>query len=137
MYRPTFLHLALLLLLTTAGCATVGGGGGSGPTVPSLAGAWDGSITIEGQRLPSSVEVTQDGSDVELVTLVPELGLRSIGQGTVFPDGRLRSSFSYDLECPGEAEMVGSLSSDGTVLSGTLLARDCTGTLEGTFSYRR
>jgi len=131
--------LSLLLISSLAACATVGGGGSgdSGPSYPQLAGEWSGSITVGGEQIPSTLEVTQTGADLLLVTRVAALGLTTEGQGTVLPDGGMRGSFSYNLECPGEAELVGSLSSDGTTLGGTILASDCTGDLEGTFRYRR
>jgi len=128
---------ALVLLAAVAGCATVGGGADAGPTFPELSGEWSGSVTIGGQQIPSTLEITQEGADLQLLTRVPDLGLITRGEGSVLPDGRMRGSFSYNLECPGDADLVGSLTSDGTVLSGTLLASDCTGDLEGTFTYRR
>jgi len=129
----------LAATLSLAACATVGGGSSddAGPSYPQIAGEWSGSISVEGEALTSSIEITQNGPDLELVTRVPDLGLSTPGEGSILPDGSMRGTFSYNIECPGEAELIGALSSDGTRLSGRLLASDCTGDLEGTFSYRR
>lgn len=131
--------VSLLSICFMAACASVGGGGDTdtGPSYPQVAGEWSGSITVAGEQIPSTLSITQAGADLQLVTRIPALELNTQGQGTVLPDGGMRGSFSYNLECPGEAELVGSLSSDGTTLGGTLLASDCTGDLEGTFRYRR
>ncbi len=139
----------LVAAVLVAACSTVGGGPAGagngaatpnpdpGPSYPEIGGAWMGSLQIEGQAFNSLLEITQMGGDLRLTVEIPALELTTVGSGTVLPDGTLRVSFPYELECPGNAEYVGRVSAGATVLSGTLLASDCTGDLRGTFRYER
>lgn len=130
---------ALVLLVTLAGCSRVGGGASAdvGPSFPQVAGVWSGSINVDGDALPSTVTIEQEGPDLGVTVRIPDLELVSPGEGTVLPDGTVRMGFEYELECPGRGELIGELSSDGTTLGGTLVATDCTGDLRGTFSFAR
>ncbi|HKK53854.1 MAG TPA: hypothetical protein VKA74_19825 [Myxococcota bacterium] len=136
----TLIPFALLASMTA--CSVVGGGGAStedvGPSYPQIAGPWMGALQIEGDGFNSMLEVEQIGPVLRLVIEIPALDLVTRGMGNILPDGTLRASFMYELECPGEAQFIGEASADGEmVLSGTLLASDCTGDLRGTFRYTR
>lgn len=124
---------ALLALSFTAACATLGGG----PSYPEVAGTYTGGVSVEGQGIDGTLDVTQDGPDLSLVFDAPAFGLVAEGSGTVAEDGTARAFLDYDLQCPGRAEMVGSFSEDGATFSGNITAVDCSGQVGGTFSFRR
>lgn len=130
------------LLASISACSVVGsgsaGGGDVGPSYPQVAGPWMGSLQIGGNGFNSMIDVRQMGPDLRLTIEIPALDLVTTGMGTVMPDGTFRASFMYELECPGEAQLIGEVTqADGTILSGRLLAGDCTGDLRGTFRYGR
>jgi len=128
----------LLVALMAAGCASGGGAPESaGPTFPQVAGEWSGSITVQGEAVPGTFLITQSGADLEGTFRAPALELVASGSGAVLPDGSVSMSLSYNLQCPGTATMTGDLSTDGTQISGTLLASDCTGNIDGSFRFSR
>ncbi len=133
--------VALVIAAALGGCSSVGGGAAGTPepsvSYPELRGAWMGALQIEGQGYNGMLEVMQMGPDLRMRVEIPTIGLTTNGMGTVLPDGTLRVSFRYELECPGDAEFVGEVSADDTVMQGTLLASDCTGDLRGTFRFSR
>ncbi len=143
MTRHLMRHLIpFALLASAAACSVVGGSGGAGedvgPSYPQIGGPWMGALQIEGEGFNSMLEIEQLGPVLQLVIEIPALDLVTAGRGNIMPDGTFRASFTYELECPGEAELIGEASTDGEmVLSGTLLAGDCTGDLRGTFRYSR
>lgn len=135
---PVLLAATLLL----GACSSVGGGGTSEaarPSVvyPDIRGAWMGALQIEGQGLNTMLDVMQMDGDLRVSVEIPMLELTTLGMGRVLPDGTLRLSFGYELECPGDAEFIGSVTEDASVLEGTLVASDCTGDLRGNFRFAR
>ncbi len=128
----------LMILLLTSGCASAGGSSESaGPSFPQVAGEWTGSISVQGEAVPGTFLITQTGADLEGTFRAPALELVASGSGAVLPNGSLSMSLSYNLQCPGTATMTGALSTDGTQISGRLLASDCTGNLDGSFRFSR
>ena len=125
---------ALLTALTLAACASAGGGA---PTVPDVSGVWLGGVTVEGQVIEGTLDLTQEGSALEARFTAPAFGITAEGEGTVGVDGAVEIDLGYYMECAGSALMRGQLSADGTALSGTLQATDCTGQMVGAFDFAR
>lgn len=140
---------AVLFLLTVAGCTPVGSSGPaaqpqppaeSAPPVsepPPVAGLWTGFISVEGQGINGTLDLGQEGGDLEAVFDAPDFGLHAEGGGTIDGTGEIVLRLGYDLQCPGTAELVGRRSADGAVLEGALTAADCTGSSQGSFTFRR
>jgi hypothetical protein len=83
------------------------------------------------------LDISQTDGALRAELAIPLIELTTVGAGTVYPDGTLRLTFRYELECPGHAEFVGEVTENDGVLAGTLLASDCTGDLRGTFRFAR
>lgn len=124
---------ALALALVVGGCASLGGG----PSFPDVGGTYTGGVSVEGQGIDGTLDISQEGPDLAVVFDAPSFGLTAEGQGTLGEDGSARVFLDYDLQCPGRAELVGRFSEDGTQFSGNITAGDCTGQMGGTFSFRR
>ena len=123
---------SLIVIALTAACASFGA-----PSIPAVAGEYEGSINVQGQSISGGLTIEQAGTELQAVFVAPELSLRAEGSGSVDSDGNVRMTLQYDLQCPGEAQLAGSLNDAGTELSGRLDAGDCTGDISGTFSFRR
>lgn len=124
-----------LVLVVAASC------GWSAPETPvpaaaQLAGQYTGSITVEGTLLPASLVITQEGADLTIQFSVPDLGAVAQGTGVAHAE-RFSASVPYEINCPGEASFEGRLEEDGRALTGSLTARDCDGTMNGTFRFSR
>lgn len=118
--------------LTACGALHLGGGARY-----DLAGSWEGSFTAEGQRMPGTLEVRQSGRALEVFFVSPGFDLEAAGEGEVDDEGSFWLELDYDLQCPGNALLEGTVSDDRAGLSGTLEATDCTGTVSGSFSFGR
>lgn len=141
--------LTALLLLGSAACTPVATGGSDGaprpasestaPAVeaPVVEGRWTGFISVEGQGVNGILDLDQEATDLLAVFQAPDFGLLAEGRGLIAADGGIVLRLAYDLQCPGIAEMIGERSPDGAVLQGTLTASDCTGSSEGSFTFRR
>ena len=105
--------------------------------MPQVAGEYGGAVMVQGQEIPGSLIVTQRARRLVVVFEAPPLGLSARGAGAVEADGTARITLNYDLQCPGEAELVGQFSGEGSVFQGEIVARDCTGEIPGTFSFSR
>lgn len=123
--------LALLVVLPWA-CASAGG-----PGLPNVAGDYRGAVMIQGQGVDGTLSIDQAGSALGVTFDAPGFDLMATGQGMLRPDGTARIVLSYDLQCPGEAIMVGAFTDDGTRFEGEIRAEDCTGEIPGTFSFGR
>jgi hypothetical protein len=123
------------LVLVTAAC-TRGAPEPPAPASVQLAGDYTGSLSVEGNLLPASLTIMQDGANLRLQLSVPDLGASAQGTGVAHAD-RFSASVPYELNCPGEASFEGRLEEDGRVLTGSLTARDCDGTMTGTFRFSR
>jgi hypothetical protein len=121
------------LILLSGGCATAG----VPDAPPDVEGEYKGAMLVQGQEIPGTLDVTQSNRRLSAVFEAPALGLSARGGGEVQVDGTARITLTYDLQCPGEAVMVGQFSRDGTLFQGEIVARDCTGEIPGTFSFAR
>ncbi len=125
--------LTAAVLVSLSACAVFGGG----PAYPSVAGAYNGGVSVEGQAIDGTLEIVQEGPDLTVVFDAPSFGLTAEGDGSVGVDGEARVFLDYDLQCPGRAELVGEFTDEGTRFAGRMVAVDCTGEINGTFSFRR
>ena len=122
-------YATLFPAFVAAACSAIGFGGGR----PDLAGTWTGSLQLEGQRIESSLVLT-DGEDFRATFRAPSLRLEAAGEGALQGE-RLTLVLDYSLQCPGVLRLEGTVE-PGERLVGSLEARDCTGTVLGTFSFR-
>jgi hypothetical protein len=137
MFGPLRRAAAVLVVFLLAACAGGPSAEAPAPTYPDVSGVWLGGVDVEGQTIDGTLELTQDGSDLEAVFTSPGVGLTAEGSGTISADGEVRIVLGYNLQCPGTAEMLGDRSADGQTLSGLVQASDCTGQIEGAFDFRR
>lgn len=132
--RTLFRGAALLtLVLSTGACSAIRFGGPD----HDVGGTWEGSVTVQGERIPGSLAVEQDGFLLHAAFAAPSYGINATGDGEIDDDGVVRLELEYDLQCPGTAVLHGTLSGEDTVLSGNVEATDCTGTAQGTFRFVR
>jgi hypothetical protein len=139
--HPTIrLPLIAISLVVMSACARTGAEPPSpeppAPASIQLAGDYTGSLTVEGNLLRASLSVLQEGANLTLQLSVSDLGAVARGTG-VAHDDRFSASVPYEINCPGEASFEGRVEEDGRVLSGSLTARDCDGTMNGTFRFSR
>ena len=149
MQHPMRPRWGVLLLVAAGACTPVAGNGSAGaprPTpepvevvveIPDVDGLWTGFLSVEGQGLNGTLDLEQDGEDLRAVFDAPDFGLVAEGRGTIDAEGAITLRLTYNLQCPGTAELTGRRSSDGTVFDGALTAADCTGSSEGSFTFRR
>jgi hypothetical protein len=123
---------AVTLLLLT-GCSLVGR---AAPPAADLSGQFEGVVRLEGDENPSVLHLQQEPSGHITATLETDLGLTAAGQGRL--EGTvLRLELEYGSDCPGELELAGQALEGGAGLAGTVEARDCTGSANGSFSFSR
>lgn len=122
---------ALLVLFGIAGCAR------TGPALPDVEGDYRGAVSVQGESIPGTLDLRQDGATLRAVFRAPAFELVAEGEGVIRPDGTARLVLAYDLQCPGEAVMSGVFTGDGERFEGEIRARDCTGEIPGTFSFSR
>jgi hypothetical protein len=139
---PSLLAAALL-----AACSS-GPGAGPGaapdpapeagpPDYPEASGSWTGSLIVEGQPIDGTLELGQDGGDLTALLAAPAMGVTAEGGGTISREGEVRILLDYDVQCPGSAELIGTLGPGGATLAGILEAGDCTGSTSGSFEFHR
>lgn len=134
--RRNVLGLTVLVLvpLFQAACATTPEPPPE-PAVMDVAGMYDGAFDVEGQAISGTLELRQDGTEL-VGTFSSPMGVSADGTGSIDGD-RIRMEFDYTMECPGTARMEGRVRDDGSRISGTFTANDCTGGGSGTFSFTR
>lgn len=149
MQRRAIQSSAMLALVALGGCTLVGSSpAGEAPApeagepvpareLPMVDGRWTGFISVEGQGVNGTLDLTQEGPTLQGTFDAPDFGMVAEGGGTIDLEGRVELRLSYNLQCAGSAELVGRRSSDGAVIDGTLTASDCTGSSEGSFTFRR
>lgn len=119
-------------IFVVAGCSLIRG---PEPPAADLSGTFAGVLRIEGDEIPATLRVDQDGGRVD-VTLRSDVGLDADGrgrlEGTVF-----RARLGYGEECGGKLELAGQALDDGDRLVGTVEVEDCTGPAHGSFSLSR
>jgi hypothetical protein len=130
--RTPCLAAPALALFLLAACATTP----QAPPVAQLDGSYSGTISIMGETLFASMDVTQEGSALELRLSLPDIALASTGEGVAGQEG-FRAEVPYTLTCPGTAVFDGTLQEDGRTVSGSVEATDCDGTMSGTFRFTR
>jgi hypothetical protein len=133
--RSTMRLLAAALVVGAAACAR-GVPEPPAPAAMQIAGEYTGSLSVEGNLLPASLVIMQDGTNLRLQLSVSDLGIATEGTGVVHDD-RFSASVPYEINCPGEASFEGRMEEDGRALTGSLTARDCDGTMPGTFRFSR
>lgn len=124
---------AAVAVLLASACAT---SGPPQPAVADLAGQYTGTVSVEGQTLYGSLEITQEGPALELRFSFPDVALTARGEGTAHATG-FTGEVSYTLTCPGVATFEGTLDPEADRLAGTVRATDCDGTISGTFRFTR
>ncbi|TVP47317.1 MAG: hypothetical protein EA350_05585 [Gemmatimonadales bacterium] len=134
--RSTTHLLVLILVLVSASACARSAPEPPTPAAAPLAGEYTGSLSVEGNLLPASLTIAQDGVDLRLDLSIPTLGASAQGTGVAHAD-RFSASVPYEINCPGEASFEGRLEEDGRLLTGSLTARDCDGTMTGTFRFSR
>jgi len=127
--------LVAALVLVAAACAR-NAPEPPAPAAVQFAGEYMGSLSVEGNLLPASLSITQEGANLRLRFSVSDLGVATEGTGVVHDD-RFSASVPYEINCPGEASFEGRVEEDGRTLTGSLSARDCDGTMTGTFRFSR
>jgi CubicO group peptidase (beta-lactamase class C family) len=86
-------------------------------TAASVEGRWEGAISVPGSELAITVTLTTAGSAWSGTIDIPAQGARGMALGSVMVQG---SAVSFTLpSVPGEPAFKGTLSSDGTTISGT------------------
>ena len=138
---------AFLATLLTCACTTVAPSGGlpgveDRPSEPAveyadISGAWSGFLSIDDQALDATLLIDQTASVLSLRLDASEFGLTAEGEGRLDPDGTIVADLTYETQCGGVARLEGLLAADGLALEGNLGAEDCTGRIEGAFSFRR
>ncbi len=129
--RDRLLSSSTLLALLAAGCTMVG----RATPVIDLAGEWNGALVLDGQTIPATLRLAQDGEDLDAALTAADIGTLARGAGSL-SERRVSLTVEYEVECPGTAVMVGTVVENGT-LEGTPEATDCTGTVDGGFTFRR
>lgn len=111
--------------------------GGGGVTYPEVGGPYRGTVVVEGQSIPGTLDLVQDGASLSATFEAPSLGLQARGSGQVAPDATARIQVEYNLQCPGVARFEGDFGADGSTFRGRVTATDCTGELSGVFDFAR
>lgn len=131
-FLPARSFATLAAAVLVAACAST-----PEPSFPDVAGEWSGGVDVEGQSVPGTLVVTQEQGALTVTFGAPAFGLTAEGAGTISPEGEIVINLTYNMQCPGQARMTGDLTSEGAVMSGTLEAGDCTGSITGLFQFRR
>ena len=131
--RPHTVLLVLLVAASASACATFGLGG---PEY-DVGGAWEGNVNVQGQAIPGTLNLVQEGHLLDATFRAPAFDLDASGAGEVDDEGAFWFELAYDMECPGTARLEGTVAEERDRLSGTLEATDCTGTVRGTFRFTR
>jgi hypothetical protein len=104
------------------------------PAAAELPGTYSGWMTVEGSDLQATVSLTLEGDSILVRLSVPDLGSVTQGQGRVEAEG-FSFQVPYDLGCPGQATFRGRQDGESRVLSGSIQASDCNGTMAGSFRF--
>ena len=129
--------MALLVLPLALGGFWVSAAEGRAPFAlvsTDLPGTYSGWMTVDGNDLQASVSLTVEGDSVTVRLSVPDLGSVTQGQGRIEAEG-FSFQVPYDLGCPGQATFRGQQNAETRVLSGSIQASDCNGTMAGSFRF--
>lgn len=99
-----------------------------------LPGTYTGWMSVEGNDLQATVTLTLQGDTLGVRMSVPDLGSVVQGSGVVDAEG-FSFQVPYDLGCPGQATFRGEQDNESRVLSGSVQAADCNGTMSGSFRF--
>lgn len=128
--------LVVLGVMVLSGCA---GGGVHSPVVVEpqilrLPDVYRGSLQIEGERVPSMLRIHQVGRALTSRLTASDFGMEADGIGTL--DGReVELTMAYGAACKGTARLVGRIAETTFLYTGRIIASDCTGEVEGSFSF--
>ncbi len=130
MYRPSLLRPAILAVaILTGACATIA------PVPERMLGVYRGTLQVESERLPATLELTRSSRGLAgHLEVEDRLDARGSGEGKA--DG-FSLGLSYESGCQGHLVLSGNLSEDGSRVTGSIRAEDCTGVLGGSFSLTR
>ena len=104
------------------------------PEVLWLPDMYNGSIEIEGDPVPSTLRIHQVGSALTSRMTASDIGMTADGAGTV--DGsNVELTMAYGVGCSGTARLVGRVAKTTFLYAGRIIASDCTGDVEGSFSF--
>ncbi len=132
-----------LLVLATLGVIALNGCASTSSPVPlppssvlSVSGVFQGSLEIEGDRVDSTLQVRQNGLALTSWLTASDFGMTADGSGTL--SGRsVELTMTYGGNCPGTARLVGRIAPQTMSYTGRIVASDCTGDVEGSFSFQR
>ncbi len=128
--------LVTLGVMVLGGCA---GGGVHSPTVVEpqilrLPDVYTGSLKLEGDRVPSTLHIHQAGAALTSRLTASDLGMAADGTGTL--DGsEVELTMAYGAACTGTAKLIGRIAETTFLYTGRIIASDCTGDVEGSFSF--
>ncbi|MFV2007683.1 MAG: hypothetical protein ACC667_09560 [Longimicrobiales bacterium] len=129
-------------LLVALGAIALGGCAAAGarahvevhPQLLRLPDMYRGSLEIEGDRVPSMLQIHQAGAALTSRLTASDLGMAADGVGTL--DGsQVELTMAYGAACAGTARLVGRISEPTFLYTGRIIASDCTGDVEGSFSF--
>ena len=139
MRNRTLPLLAVALLgacQTLAPAARAPSGSPDAPESPAaVSGDYRGYLWVEGDPLVASLALSGPASRLA-ARLHSEGGVSGTGSGRV-SGGSVSLVIPYGTSCPGNLELVGTVSADGIRFLGEFMARDCTGASTGRFEFRR
>ena len=128
--------------LVVLGVMILGGCSGGGVHSPSaveprilrLADVYRGSLEIEGERISSTLLIHQAGAALTSRMTAFDLGMAADGIGTL--DGTtVELTMAYGATCAGTASLVGRIAETTFQYTGRIIASDCTGEVNGSFSF--
>ncbi len=134
--RTTISLSVAAMLLFLASCASAPVALPPVPQVPTLAGTYSGTLTVDGQALAGTLVIEGQGANHTFTFTFPEVGLVANGTGGPTESG-FRADVPYSMTCPGNAVFTGRIEDEGQRLVGTFEANDCTGTMRGNFNFTR
>lgn len=128
--------LVALGVMVLGGCT--GGGvhspGAVEPRILRLPDVYRGSLQIEGERVSSTLYIQQAGAALTSRLTASDLGMAADGTGTL--DGTtVELTMAYGAACAGTAMLVGTIAETTFQYTGRIIASDCTGDVEGSFSF--
>jgi hypothetical protein len=106
-------------------------------SIVQIGGSWNGTIEVEGQRIPGTLVLRQNDDRLEASFAAAELGGETTGSGAIGEEGSVRIELSYATSCPGTLALTGAILDGAARLAGALTATDCTGRAAGAFSFTR
>ncbi len=128
--------VAALGVIVLGGCA---GGGvqvpvGVQPQVLRIPDVYSGSLEIEGNRVPSTLYIHQAGAALTSRLTASDFGMAAVGVG-ILTGSEVELTMAYGADCTGIATLVGRIADTTFRYTGRIIASDCTGEVEGSFTF--